>query len=441
MADQLLNLASIVIGAVLVAWIMWDVYQTVVIPRATPTRIRLARYVTRELWLIGRWRASRATTTERRERLLGNFAPFTVVVLLGAWVTVLIIGFGFILYGLHPEIQNERDFGVALYQSGISLLTIGYGDVLAQGPLSRLTEIAAAATGVAVLGLGVTYLFSLYGAFQRREELVTTLDARAGAPPSGIQMLETYAEMDLWEDLRRSLSDWEEWSARVLDTHVAYPILIFFRSSHDGESWLGAIGAVLDAAVLLATTVESGPRGQPVPRGQAIMTIKGGTHLVEDVTQFFGFANTDQPMVTRAEFNAARYRLARAGFAIRSDGDASWSAFSDLRSGYASRLNAMAQYLMIPPTQWIGDRSTVRQVGRVDQVVRAAAAAGRESAARNLLSHDLPQIEILDGPDGTDGDETVFANRGVVATRSAAGAAWSAVETDAKPAEPDNPWV
>ena len=126
--------------------------------------------------------------------------------------------------------------------------------------LSRLAEIAAAATGVAVLALGITYLFSLYGAFQRREELVTTLDARAGAPPSGIQMLETYAEMDLWDDLRRTLRDWEEWSARVLDTHVAYPILIFFRSSHDGESWLGAIGAVLDAAVLLATTVESGPR-------------------------------------------------------------------------------------------------------------------------------------------------------------------------------------
>src|SRR5262249_28697218 len=218
MADQLVNLASIVIGMVLVAWIMWDVYQTVVIPRATPTRVRLARYVTRDLWLFGRWRAGRATTTEHRERLLGNFAPFTVIVLLGTWVTVLILGFGFILYGLHPEIQNERDFGVALYQSGISLLTIGYGDVLAQGVLSRLTEIAAAATGVAVLGLGVTYLFSLYGAFQRREELVTTLDARAGAPPSGIQMLETYAEMDLWEDLRRSLSDWEEWSARVLDT-------------------------------------------------------------------------------------------------------------------------------------------------------------------------------------------------------------------------------
>ncbi len=402
MADQLVNLVSILAGSVIVAWILWDVYQTVVIPRATPTRVRLARFVTRGLWKVGSWRAARATSVDRRERLLGNFAPFTVIVLLGLWVAMLIVGFGLILYGLHPEMNNEGDLGTALYQSGISLLTIGYGDVLAKGVLSRLAEITAAASGVAVLALGVTYLFSLYGAFQRREELVTTLDARAGVPPSGIQMLETYAEMDLWDDLRRSLSDWEVWSARVLDSHVAYPILNFFRSSHDGESWLGAIGAVLDAAVLLATTVESGPGGQAVPRGQAVMTIKLGTHLVEDIAQFFTFESTDQPMVTRAEFNAARYRLARAGMAIRSDGDSSWNAFSDLRSDYASRLNAMAQFLMIPPTQWIGDRSAVRRVTRVDEVVRQSAQAGREAASRALLSRGMPQIQILDEPpDGT----------------------------------------
>jgi hypothetical protein len=423
MLDTVVNALFAMGGVLVVSWVLWDVYQTVVIPRATPTRIRLARYVTRGLWAVGRWRANRATSSDRRERLLGNFAPFTVVVLLGLWVALLVLGFGLILYGLRAEIDNENDLGTALYQSGISLLTIGYGDVLARGVLSRLTEIAAAATGVAVLGLGVTYLFMLYGAFQRREELVTTLDARAGAPPSGIQMLETYAEMELWDDMRRTFSDWEEWSARVLDSHVAYPILSFFRSSHDGESWLGAIGAVLDAAVLLATTVESGPRGQAVPRGQAIMTIKLGSHLVEDVAQFFGFADTDQPMVTRAEFNAARYRLARAGMAIRSDGELSWTAFSELRAGYASRLNALATYLLIPPTQWIGDRSSVRHIGRVDEVVRVAAQAGREAAARSLLSRQMPQIEILDGPEGSEGPViTVGAGPAIASDGSALGA-------------------
>ena len=278
------------------------------------------------------------------------------------------------------------------------MLTIGYGDVVATGVLSRVAEIAAGGTGVGVLALGVTYLFSLYGAFQRREELVTTLDARAGAPPSGIVMLETYARLGLWDDLRRSFADWEEWSARVLDTHVAYPILVYFRSSHDGESWVGAIGAVLDAAVLMATAVESGPNGQPVPRGQAVMTIKGGAHLVEDVGQFFGFSDDAIPLVERAEFDAACERIRRAGLTLRTDPDTSWKSFADLRATYASRLNKLAGYLLIPPAQWIGDRSPVRHVARVEQVFRFEADVEEaEVALLGRLKLETQPIAYLDG--------------------------------------------
>jgi hypothetical protein len=157
------------------------------------------------------------------------------------------------------------------------------------------------------------------------------------------------------------------------------------------------------------------------------MTIKLGTHLVEDVAQFFRFESSDQPIVTRAEFNAARYRLARAGMAIRSDGDTCWAAFADLRSDYASRLNAMAQYLLIPPTQWIGDRSAVRHVTRVDEMVRQSAQAGREAASRALVSRGMPQIQILDEPpDGT------VVTRVQKTTRVAAAAASSPASTSAE---------
>lgn len=395
--DLVVSLISGILGVALVGWITWDVYQTVIVPRASPTRWRLTRFLIRGLWGLWRRRASRVDDSGRRERLLGGFAPLAVSLLIISWVALLIIGFGLILFALRYEIAGEFDFITALYQSGITVLTIGYGDVLALGLLSRAAEITAALSGIAILALGVTFLFSLYAAFQRREELVTTLDARAGAPPSGIAMLETYAQLELWDDLRRTFADWEEWSARVLDTHVAYPVLFFFRSSHDGESWLSAQGAVLDAAVLVATAVESGPRGQPVPRGQAIMTIKGGSHLVEDLSQLLGFESDETPMVTQQEFNAARYRLARAGMVIRADGEAAWGAFSELRSSYASRLNRMAAYLMIPPTQWIGDRSMLRHGDRVDEVFRAEAEGRRAAAALALSQMELPTIDYLDG--------------------------------------------
>jgi len=379
--DTYLNILWVLAGIVIVAWILWDVFQTVIVPRPTPTRVRLTRYLTRTAWRIWRLRAARARTSAAREKLLGSFAPALVVVLIGSWLVFLVIGYGFILYGLRGEIAHEPDLATAIYQAGITVLTIGYGDVVAQGSLSRLTELLAAGTGLGIVAMGITYLFSLYGSFQRREELVTTLDARAGAPPSGVAMLETYARLGIWDDLRRSLAEWEVWCAQVLDSHVAYPILGFFRSSHDNESWVSAIGAVLDAGVLLATTIEHGPDGQAVPRGQAILTVKGGTHLVEDIGRFLSFRGGGGVMVERTEFSAARERLANAGITLLPDEDAAWASFSELRSSYASAINQMAAYLMTPPTQWIGDRSLVSHAGRIAAAMSRAMPTAVEPSA------------------------------------------------------------
>lgn len=381
MPEPIANVLFILAGALVVAWILWDVFQTVVVPRPTPTRIRLARFLTRGMWRLWRRRANRARTPMAREKMLGSFAPLLVLTLVGSWVVGFIVGYGLILYGLRAEVLNEPDLGTAIYQAGITVLTIGYGDVTARGALSRMTELVAAGTGLATVALGITYLFSLYGSFQRREELVTTLDARAGAPPSGVSMLETFARLDLWNDLPRFLAEWEIWCAQVLDSHVAYPVLIFFRSSHDNESWVSALGAVLDAATLIVTSVERGPRDEPVPTGQAILTVKGGGHLVEDLSHFLGFRADGAVMVERAEFDTARQRLKRAGLTLQPDADAAWAKFAEVRSGYATALNQMAAYLMTPPTTWIGDRSILPHEKRIGEVLPINAAARRAQAA------------------------------------------------------------
>jgi hypothetical protein len=399
MSDLVGIVLPIVAGILILAWILWDVFQTVIVPRPTPTRIRPARFLTRGMWRLWRFRAGRAKSSSDREKLLGSFAPLLVVVLLGAWVGFLILAFGLMLFGLRAEILNEPDLTTAIYQAGITFLTIGYGDVLAKGILSRLVELLAAGTGLGVVALGITYLFSLYGSFQRREQLVTTLDARAGAPPSGVAMLETYVQLGLWDDLRRTLAEWEVWAAQVLDSHVAYPVLIFFRSSHDNESWLSALGAVLDAAVLIKTTVERGPGNETLPTGQAIMTIRGGGHLVEDLGNFLGFATDRTPMVERSEFDAARERLKRAGLTLRTDADASWASFSKLRSEYASRLNRMASYLMTPPTQWIGDRSVLPHRPIETALPRPAPAPDRPAAGARFKA---PVIHYLADDDSGD---------------------------------------
>src|SRR6059058_2437740 len=256
--------------------------------------------------------------------------------------------------------------------------SIGFGDFVATSGLARLLALIAGGTGLGTIALAISFLFSLYGSFQRREILIVTLDARAGAPPSGVNLLETMAKLGMIDDLPSFFGEWEKWAAEVLDSHLAYPVLAYFRSSHDNESWVSALGAVLDATTLVLTTVVDGPRGP------AKMMFAMGTHLVEDLSRFFRIARDHDPGVERYEFDQARERLAAAGWALLG-AEESWVAFSRLRTQYAVPLNNMAKWWAAPPTQWIGDRSYVRfpLQRHQEQPVRAASlTANRQGVVR-----------------------------------------------------------
>lgn len=350
----MLETLEVIVGIVVVFYILNDLFQSVVVPRPTPARYRLTRWVVRPGWRAWRAAGLRTRSSGERERLLGVYAPLVVVVLLLLWLSGLVLGYGLIFYGLraqlHPVVQ---DFPTALYFSGTSVLTIGFGDFVATSGLARLLALTAGGTGLGTIALAISFLFSLYGSFQRREILIVTLDARAGAPPSGVNLLETMARLGMVDDLPRLFDEWEKWAAEVLDSHLAYPVLAYFRSSHDNESWVSALGAVLDATTLVSTTVLGGPHGP------AKMMFAMGRHLVEDLARFFRIESDHDPGVERYEFDQARERLAAAGWSLRGP-EESWVAFSRLRAQYAVALNNMAKWWAAPPTQWIGDRSYVR---------------------------------------------------------------------------------
>ena len=346
-------------GLALSVWALNDVFNTVILPRPAPARYRPAGFLTRGSWALWRRYADASRTPERREQRLGIFAPGVVMILLGLWLVLLIVGFSLMLLALGDGVSPRlTDLGAAMYFAAISMLTIGYGDYVPVELGSRLVAVAAGGVGLGIVALTITYLFSLYANFQRRELQVVTLDARAGAPPSGTTLLATCAAFnDDADELDHIFVEWERWSASVLESHLAYPILMFFRSTHDHESWVSAIGAILDATTLLLTTVEGGPRGQ------AAATRGIGAHLVEDIGRTFGFLSGGGalagPMIERVEFEAAREELRGAGYVLVADADAAWAAFARLRAEYAAPLNAIARYLDVPPAQWIGDRSYV----------------------------------------------------------------------------------
>src|SRR5258705_6904856 len=347
------SVVAFALGVFLLALTFWDLFETVVVPRPTPGWFRIGRYLVR--WS---WRGFRAIRDGRPgrsyDRLLGLFAPGATLALLVAWLIALIVGYGLVLYALRDELRPvPPDLGTTLYFAATSVLTLGFGDIVAAGAPARLIIATAAISGLGVVALVVTFLFSLYGSYQRREVQVVALQAAAGAPPSAVALLETYAQLGLVGRLPELFIDWERWAVEVLDSHVAYPLLGFFRSSHDNLSWISALGTVLDAASLVLTTICE------VPRGEAKLFKRVGAHLVEDIFNI-GFRAGQPTSLDRSDFDAACDRLEEAGYTLE-DRDQAWPVFKAARATYATRLESMARYWATPAASWLGDPVVLRQ--------------------------------------------------------------------------------
>jgi Ion channel len=378
-------MAEAVLGIIVVVGVLFDVFQAIVTPRPVAGRVRVSRYLIRSLWWVTRWLSYRVRAVGRREALLGSFGPFSVLAMLFTWVVLLLFGYGLIIDSMRDQIRPEPPgFGTSLYFAATSMLTIGFGDFVATRAAARVVSIAAGATGLGMFALVITFLYSITVAFQRREITVLTLEAGAGAPPSGVTLLETYALAGITEDLGRAFERWQEWAAEILDSHLAYLPLAYFRSSHDNDSWIGSLGAIMDAATLILTTVQEGT-GNP-GEGEAVVSrsVKGwaklarsvGGHCIEDMVLYFQLPDGRDVGVELEEFQAARARLARAGYRLRSEPEA-WEAFRRVRAEYALRINSLATYWASPPAQWIGDRSPLKYRARHDGHVLSSEPPGQ----------------------------------------------------------------
>jgi hypothetical protein len=342
----------IVIGVVLVVLAFGDIFQSVIVPRPVGRALRPSAFISRWGWFSWRAVGHRIVDSDKQEDFLGTYAPLLLISQQIIWVIMLIFGYGLIFFGLREQLRPVPDFGTALYFAGTSLLTIGYGDVVPAGGVARFVALCAGTSGFGVFAILTTFLFSIFGAFQAREAFVVTFTNRAGAPPSAIEMLEAHARLNIINHLEQTMHESQMWMAQVMETHLAYPVLTYFRSTHDSISWIGVFGTILDGSTLAITTLD-------IPtKGEALMVNRLGRHFVKDFSEYFAFEAGGDAGVERSEFDLAYDRLGAAGLPLR-DRDTAWKQFAELRSTYAGPLNAMAQYWRIPPSQWVGDRSYI----------------------------------------------------------------------------------
>jgi hypothetical protein len=345
------RIAAFIIGLLLVATVLWDAFETIILPRRVNGRIRITVLFYRFTWQA--WSAVARHSTRPRDTYLSLYGPLSLLFLLAVWALGLILGFAILQWGSGSHIivaDNTRSFGADLYMSGTTFFTLGLGDVIPQTTLARTVTVVEAGVGFGFLGLVITYLPILYQAFSRREVPISLLDARAGSPPRAVELIRRLGEYDDLASLRPLLFEWERWCGELLESHLSYPQLAYFRSQHDNQSWLAALTAMLDTSALLLAGVED------APVGPARLVFGMARHAIVDICQYL---NTPprKPAADRlppSEMERMRAILTASGIPMR-EGAAADRALRDLRYLYEPFVNGAAEQLLFILPPWMPD--------------------------------------------------------------------------------------
>jgi hypothetical protein len=374
-----MHLIFLLAGLAAILLVLLDAFQTVILPRRPSGQFRLTRLFYVATWRPWRWFASRIRASRRRETALSIYGPVSLVFLVALWASFLILGFALIFYGLHSPFidpmgapQGGADFRSDIYVSGTTLFTLGLGDVQPHSRWARALIVCESGIGLAFVAVVIGYFPVLYGAFSRREVNISLLDARAGSPPSAAELVRRHAFEGGPEVMIVLLEDWERWAAELLESHISYPLLCYFRSQHTNQSWLAALTSVLDTCALMVSSV-----GDRTGR-QAQLTFAMARHALVDLSQVFDLEPV-APAVDRLpepSFRLLHDLLCQVGVRVARD-DASQVRLREMRALYEPYAECLSRYLSMPMPPFVSERPRKDNWQTVAKVQSEALAASK----------------------------------------------------------------
>ena len=333
-----------IIGGTLVAAI-----KTFILPRGV--NVWLTRVVFQTIGFWFRLRVKRATY-EERDRIMAFFPPLVLFLMPMILLVLILLGYMLLFWSLEPRPLPEL-----FYLSGSSLLTLGYASVNTPG--SKLLEFSEAMIGLVLIAMLIAYLPTMYSAFSRRETAVVLWEARAGSPPTVVEMITRSYRTGELERLRDVWISWQTWFAELEESHTSLSPLVFFRSPQAQRSWITAAGNVMDSAAMMLSAVDV------PPNPQAAFFIRAGFLALRQIADFFGLPYVDNPQsdmpisISEYEFDKVCDELAAQGVPLKADRVQAWRDFAGWRVNYDDVLLSLASLTHAPYAPWISDRSAL----------------------------------------------------------------------------------
>jgi hypothetical protein len=277
------------------------------------------------------------------------FGPLSLILLLVFWAGCLIASFGLLQWALGSHVSGPDEvagLGTDLYMSGTNFFTLGLGDVTPHTTGARALTVLEGGIGFGFLALVIGYLPLISQAFSRREVSISMLEARAGSPPTAAQLLRRHCDAGE-QDLHDFLRDWENWSAELMESHISFPQLCYFRSQHNNQSWVAALTMVLDVCCLVIARMKDGP----VPRAR--LTLALARHAVIDLCTVLKLApRSGVDRLGPAEEDRLESFLTKVGVRLRTE-ESSVTEFTALRATYEPYVQALSVHVMMPLPDWV----------------------------------------------------------------------------------------
>jgi hypothetical protein len=348
---------GVLAGLALIVLVLLDGFEAMVLPRRVTRNLRPARLYYRLTW--SGWRLlARLLRGRRQATFLSYFGPLSLLGLFVVWVAGLIVGFALVNWSLQTTTKPgelHTDFPTHLYFSGATFLTLGPGDIVPVTPAGRGLAVLEAGMGFGFMAVIIGYLPVLFQAFSHREVTISLLDARAGSPPSAAELLARLGGAR-GEAAVGLLAEWERWSAEVLESHLSFPQLAYYRSQHDNQSWLAALTVTLDAC----SVVLAGLKVSDIYQAQ--LTFAMARHAVVDIALVFHSAPGQcGPLPDRLPPEALarlRARLAEVGLLLP-EGPAVDAKLSELRGMYEPFVHALSRHFLVELPPFVPEKAAV----------------------------------------------------------------------------------
>jgi hypothetical protein len=377
-----LKTITMLAGILCILIVLLDAFQTIILPRRAAGRLRLTRIFYIFTWTPWRFVAVRIRHPRKRETALSFYGPLSLIFLLVVWASGMVLGFSLLFYSLGSPFKDSSlpvNYLSDLYVSGTNFFTLGLGDVTPHGQIPRVLSTLEAGTGFGFLAVIMGYFPVLYGAFSRREVSISLLDARAGSPPTAAELMRRHSFDGAENALALLLSEWERWSAELLESHISYTLLCYYRSQHTNQSWIGALTAILDTSALLIAGV------QGHEARQAQLTFAMARHAMVDLAQVFSLKPVQNlpDRLPPEQYERLYQLLCQSGVSVCRDGQ-SYERLRNLRALYEGYAAALSNHLCMPLPPWMPDQPHKDNWLAVAKVRNQAEAANQTTEPHNL---------------------------------------------------------